>query len=1210
MKIFLATGIYPPESGGPATYTAGLSSALKEQGHDVRVLAYGDPSLKEANVTRVSRSGGAFIRYIRYAWAAFRLARWSEVVYAQGPVSEGFPTMVAAWLTSRPFTMKVVGDYAWEMAMQRGETDLLDPFLAKRHRGLIGLYERIERWTAKRAARVIVPSRYLATVVSRWDVPQERIHVVLNANEPLPSSSGRASERVAFDVTDRTVVLTAVRAVPWKGVAELIESFTHLPATHLLVVAGDGPELAHWKKIAEERGVADRIRFLGRIDRATLARWYAAADVFVLNSGYEGYPHVVAEAASCGVPCLVSDQGGNPETKETFPELVQVLPYRDIGAWTKALSSVGIRTETLPVVSPWTHREMVDATVATLQGERDPLSVVMVSYDRELLVEPSSVFQRVASLSSKDVKIRALVISNVKGSSVSPDGNFSAHAVGSSVLFRVLKTIHAGIRLLRSASRQAIVTAQDPFAAGVTGYLISRLANVPLEIQEHGDFYSGEWAKESWRNRMLLVVGSFILRRAEHVRVVSERVKGHLVRIGVDPSRISVIPVSQDLVSLLARPMHEMTATPRLVAPCRFVEQKGLDVLLEVASRLAHDGVDFSLTLIGSGPLEPLIRRQIEKLRLADRVHIEPWRDAARLWDDADMLVLSSRYEGWGRTIVEAMAAGIPIVTTDVGCVGSFFRPQVDGRVAQVDDVAGLVLAIREQISERDRRDAMCRSAREAVHTFPTQEKLHAQQVSGWRSALTRVTEVGTRFELWVGIFIVLAVLSRLASAFLFHGSLANREWGFYTLIDHWFQGYGYSYARELGCASAYRSPGYLFFLTGLYLLFPSTNTLAQALVQNAFVVGVLILVYAVGRRLVGKRAALIGGFLMMVYPYTFYHYTQYYHTFLSSFFLLLLVWFVLRAGETKRYRDAFGAGLSIAGLAYIQGTILPATPFLVLWLLWKLWPSWKRVFWMAVIMAVTSAALIAPWTYRNWTQLHAFVPLTTDLGHAFFKANNEDIYQLTLRGYPQEIVNEVTVSSTNPMYKSYRMPADLEAELKADGVFQESIAWTEWHPREPNGDVATCADLGPLDEVEFNHYWMERGMAWFTTHWWPEGFKLQLLKLKTFWQPSLFPSVKTGAPWPFANDSVKVWLATNVMMFGSAVVLIGGWIGLLVAMRRKKREAFLILIILCVYSLLHTFFAGYTKYRMPLDNLLAPFAGWTIVAIWDKLRGKRGPRV
>jgi 4-amino-4-deoxy-L-arabinose transferase-like glycosyltransferase len=593
------------------------------------------------------------------------------------------------------------------------------------------------------------------------------------------------------------------------------------------------------------------------------------------------------------------------------------------------------------------------------------------------------------------------------------------------------------------------------------------------------------------------------------------------------------------------------------------------------------------------------------------------------------MFVLSSNYEGWGRTIVEAMSAGVPIVATDVGCVGSFFRPQIDGRVVQPNDPAGLAAAIEEQIKEPERREWMRQQASERAKEFPSQEELHNKQMKGWRVLIChsegsrsdeesstwnsrrdsngRSFTFSPRFDLWVIGLILFTIAVRALSVALFHSSLLNREWGFFTLVQHWFQGYGYSYATELGCASAYRSPGYLFFLTALYSVFRPENTLAQAIVQNIFIVGIIWLVYAVGKRLVGKRAALVGAFLMAVYPYTFYHYTQYYHTFLSSFFLLLMAWFVLRLAESKRKRDAIGTGLSIGALAYVQGTILVAAPLIVLWLFWKWKFDWKRTLVSAILMAVFSAGLIAPWTYRNWKELHTFVPLTTDLGHALFKSNNEVIYELTKRGYPQEIVDLITVSSTDSEYKQYRMPLEIEDKFKRDGVFRDSIYWTEWHPKEPNGIVDTCRELGPLNEVEFNRYWTEKANTWMKENFWTEGWKLHLLKLKTFWQPALFPSVKTGAPWSFAGNPIKVWLARNAMTFASAVVIFGGLIGIIYAIRRRDRSVWLPIIILFVYSLLHTFFAGYTKYRIPLDNLLAIYAGWTIIALWDKFRGLYG---
>ncbi len=1199
MKILLATGIYPPESGGPATYTMGLASALRSRGHEVMIVTYGETSPNPdqilprtkgelEGVVSVSRNGGAVLRYFRYAWRVFLLARKSDVVYAQGPVSEGLPATIGAMIAGRPLLMKAVGDYAWEMAMQKGETRLLDSFLASKPKDILS---RIERWTSRRAARMIVPSKYLKSVVEKWGVPSERIEVVLNANETLPGTHGREDERRALGVSDEVVILTAARAVPWKGVAELISWWKELPSTHLLVVAGDGPDLESWKDAAKKNGVESRVRFVGRIDRESLAKWYEVADAFVLNSGYEGYPHVVAEAASRGVPCFVSDQGGNPETKDTFGDLITVLSYNERTAWVSALSAVGAGlSRPGRGVPTWSHEQMVDSTEKIIFGTDDHMQVVMVSYDRDLLDQTSATYARVSSIAGSGVTTKFVVMQG-----------------------RIFGNILKGIRLAKRFPGRTIVTAQDPFAAGLVGFLISRWTNSPLEIQEHGDFYSGAWARESLKNRMLSWFGYHILRRAERVRAVSERVKDDLIRRQIFAGKIDVIPVSQILPNYPISFDRKKLDNFRIVVPCRFVKQKGLDTLLKAARILKDRNVAFSIQIVGAGPLENQLKQQIDRDSLRDIVFLRPWQDPSTLWKDADMFVLASNYEGWGRTIVEAMAAGIPIVTTDVGCVGSFFRPQIDGRVVQPNDPVSLAAAIEEQIKETERREWMRDQALERAKAFPSQNELHEKQRAGWRGIITPSNsplsqvggqKIGSRFDAWVIGLIVLTIAIRALSVALFHPSLLNREWGFFYLVQHWFQGYGYSYATELGCASAYRSPGYLFFLTALYSVFRPENTLTQAIVQNVFVVAIIWLVYAVGKRLVGKRAALVGAFIMAVYPYTFYHYTQYYHTFLSSFFLLLIVWFVLRLAESKRKRDAIGAGLSIGALAYVQGTILVAAPFIVLWLFWKWKFDFKRTIVAAVLMTVFSAGLIAPWTYRNWKELHAFVPLTTDLGFGLYKANNENIYELTKRGYPQEVVDDVVVSSTNPDYVMYRLRPEIQAELERDGAFRDSYFWANWHPKEPNSIASTCKGLGPVNEVGFNDYWTERANNWNQKTSLGERLKLHLLKLKTFWQPSLFPSVKTGAPWSFAGNPLKVWLARNAVTTASAIVIFGGFIGLFISVRRRGKDVWLPLAILIVYTLMHTFFAGYTKYRIPLDNLLAIYAGYTLIYFWDRIRG------
>ena len=165
MRIVLATGIYPPDTGGPASYTQAISAWLQERGEVTTVICYSDKPGDDA--VRVLRAGSVLNRYWRYAKAVYHAAKQADIVYLQGPVSEGLPGTMAAMLAGKPTVMKIVGDYAWEQAQQKGESALLDEFLQSSHTGSVRLMEIIERWTARRAKRVITPSRYLKTVVER-----------------------------------------------------------------------------------------------------------------------------------------------------------------------------------------------------------------------------------------------------------------------------------------------------------------------------------------------------------------------------------------------------------------------------------------------------------------------------------------------------------------------------------------------------------------------------------------------------------------------------------------------------------------------------------------------------------------------------------------------------------------------------------------------------------------------------------------------------------------------------------------------------------------------------------------------------------------------------------------------------------------------------------------------------------------------------------
>src|SRR3989338_6307476 len=105
-KIVIATPLYPPESGGPATYAKVLEEELPKLGIDVVVVKYSDVRRR-------------FFRHLRYFLLVSKAARDADLVYALDAVSVGFPAMLAPKRRRKRFLVKVVGDFAWEQGSQR-----------------------------------------------------------------------------------------------------------------------------------------------------------------------------------------------------------------------------------------------------------------------------------------------------------------------------------------------------------------------------------------------------------------------------------------------------------------------------------------------------------------------------------------------------------------------------------------------------------------------------------------------------------------------------------------------------------------------------------------------------------------------------------------------------------------------------------------------------------------------------------------------------------------------------------------------------------------------------------------------------------------------------------------------------------------------------------------------------------------------------------
>lgn len=330
-SILIAGEIFPPDIGGPATYTHRLAKHLITAGYPVHILCYSTVMPAQADeefgshITRVSSFISLPYKYFLYFVKLFNLAFRAKVIYAQGPVASGWPALLVSKILRKRLVIKVVGDYCWEQAQLYGATrKTIDDWqknpefkAAKRSDNFkLRFINFIEKSSVRNADQIIVPSHYLKKLVTLWGVRPDRINVIYNSVEfslePQPTLK-QAQEKIGLS---GDILITGGRLVPWKGLSlfvKLMPQLKKINPAFKLVIFGSGIEAANLKRLITKYKLEHDIILVGRIPHQDLYLYYLSACMFVINSSYEGLSHIILDAMYYHLPIVASNAGGNPE---------------------------------------------------------------------------------------------------------------------------------------------------------------------------------------------------------------------------------------------------------------------------------------------------------------------------------------------------------------------------------------------------------------------------------------------------------------------------------------------------------------------------------------------------------------------------------------------------------------------------------------------------------------------------------------------------------------------------------------------------------------------------------------------------------------------------------------------------------------------------------------------------------------------------------
>jgi glycosyltransferase involved in cell wall biosynthesis len=236
--------------------------------------------------------------------------------------------------------------------------------------------------------------------------------------------------------------------------------------------------------------------------------------------------------------------------------------------------------------------------------------------------------------------------------------------------------------------------------------------------------------------------GPWLIRLPPSLIANSELARTNAAEYGVKRDRVHVLSNVIDLNDFDQRSRQSpsdvrKSECPTVITVCRLVSAKRLDRLLE-AIRLANERTRIKAMIVGDGPDRPELEKRAKELDLdSEKVRFLGWRDdIPSLLRQSDLLVISSDHEGFPNVLLEAMAAGIPAVSTPAGDAPQVIQDNVTGFIVPFDDVAAMADRIVQFAGDSELRTKMGAAARSRVETTYSPETLADRMMQIYRDAL------------------------------------------------------------------------------------------------------------------------------------------------------------------------------------------------------------------------------------------------------------------------------------------------------------------------------------------------------------------------------------------------------------------------------------------------------------------------------------------
>jgi len=378
------------------------------------------------------------------------------------------------------------------------------------------------------------------------------------------------------------------------------------------------------------------------------------------------------------------------------------------------------------------------------------MKLLFVGIDRQLFEEGTEAYTRMQAYGRIFDEVHSVVMTkrSMGFETTKLADNVMVHATNSISKFQYVRD---AIRLGSSIPGIDMVSSQDPFECAFAAISIAGKLGTRLQIQMHINPFSPYFQRETLLNRLRPAMARHTLPHADCIRPVSERIKTSVLdqklTLKCEPQ---VLPVYVDVSRYeteepteSVRENYPQFETTVLMAG-RIHPQKDIPCALRAFKKVVSQEPKTGLVIVGEGPLEDAMKKRVVDMGLSDNVVFEGWKtDMLSYMKTCDIFLMTSTHEGYQRALGEAAAAGVPVVTTDTGPVGSVYIDRDSVLACDVGDDACIARGLLELVRDRDMRTKLVERAREVGRTsiapsYDVYLELYKQSLEGCGTTQTQ----------------------------------------------------------------------------------------------------------------------------------------------------------------------------------------------------------------------------------------------------------------------------------------------------------------------------------------------------------------------------------------------------------------------------------------------------------------------------------------